>query len=93
MLDYALPIEGFLPDTPQQVLNLHSEVVFNDGVGPAGQNADHDWSNAVFGISTGFELTEDIVLTPGVHYQVTMDSSINADQDETWLTLSMAYKF
>ena len=93
MLDYALPIQGLSSDTPEQVLNLHSEVVFNDGVGPGGQNVDHDWSNAVFGISTGFELAENVVLTPGVYYQVTMDSSVNADQDETWFTLGMAYKF
>ena len=93
MLDYALPIQGLSPDTPEQMLNLHSELVFNDGVGPAGQNVDHDWSNAVFGVSTGFELAENVVLTPGLYYQVTMDSSVNADQDETWLTLGMSYKF
>ena len=93
ILDYGLAIPGLSPDSPEQILNLHSEVVFNDGVGPAGQNVDHDWTNAVFGVSTGFELAENVVLTPGVHYQVTMDSSVNADQDETWFTLGMACKF
>jgi hypothetical protein len=93
MLDYPLTIGGVLPDTPEQVLNLHAEVVYNDGVGPAGQNVDHDWSNAVFGISTGFKLSEDIVLTPGVYHQITMDSSVNDDGDETWATLSLTYKF
>jgi hypothetical protein len=93
MLDYGMPIQGLLPDIPEQTLHLHSEVVFNDGVGPAGQNADHDWSNAVFGISTGFNLSDNIVLTPGVYYQATMDSSVNDDKDETWMALSMMYKF
>ena len=93
MLDYPLTIGGVLPDTPEQVLNLHAEVVYNDGVGPGGQNVDHDWSNAVFGVSTGFKLSEQVVLTPGVYHQITMDSSVNDDGDETWATLSMTYKF
>jgi hypothetical protein len=73
MLDYPLKTTGILPDTPEQVFNFHAEAVYNDGVGPAGQNVDHDWSNAVFGVST--------------------DSSVNDDKDETWVTLSMTYKF
>jgi hypothetical protein len=93
MLDYPLTVGGILPDTPEQVFNLHTEVVYNDGVGPAGQNVDHDWSNAVFGVSTGIDLADELVLTPGVYYQITMDSSVNDDKDETWATLSMTYKF
>ena len=93
MLDYPLTIGGVLPDTPEQVLNLHAEVVYNDGVGPDGRNVDHDWSNAVFGISTGFKLSEQVVLTPGVYHQITMDSSVNDDGDETWATLSLTYMF
>ena len=93
MLDYDLPIQGMLPDVPEQTLHLHSEVVYNDGVGPGGQNVDHDWSNAVFGISTGFGLADNVVLTPGVYHQITMDSSVNDDKDETWLGLSMTYNF
>jgi len=93
MLDYALPMEGLLPETPEQVLNLHAEAVFNDGVDPRGIGVDHDWSNAVFGISTGFELAENVTLTPGVYYQVTMDKSINDDQDEIWMTLGLSYSF
>ena len=93
MLDYALPIEGFLPDVPEQILRLHSEFVFNDGVDPRGGVVDHDWSNAVFGIATDFELAENVTLTPGVYHQVTMDKSINSNSDETWVTLGMKYEF
>ena len=93
MLDYALPIEGLLPDVPEQVLRLHSEFVFNDGVDPRGGVVDHDWTNAVFGIATDFELAENVTLTPGVYHQVTMDKSINPDSDETWVTLGMKYEF
>jgi hypothetical protein len=100
MLDYPLTVGGILPDTPEQVINLHAETVFNDGVGPGGQNVDHDWSNAVFGVSTGIDLAENVVLTPGVYHQITMDSSLNMNSDgtpskanETWATLSLTYKF
>jgi hypothetical protein len=93
MLDYPLTVGGILPDTPEQVFNLHSEVIFNDGVGPAGQDVDSDWSNAVFGVTTGIDLTDDIVLTPGVFHQITMEESVNDDKDETWVNLSMTYKF
>ncbi|MHC4228548.1 MAG: hypothetical protein ACYSWW_08995 [Planctomycetota bacterium] len=93
MLDYGFPIEGLLPEIPEQTLRLHSEVVFNDGVDPRGIGVDHDWTNAVFGISTDFEIAENVTFTPGLYYQVTMDDTINDDQDETWVTLGMAYKF
>ena len=99
-LDYPLTLGGIMPDTPEQVFNLHAEVIYNDGVGPGGQNVDHDWSNAVFGISTGINLSDDIVLTPGVYHQIVMDSSLNTNkngtpskEDETWATLSLTYKF
>jgi hypothetical protein len=93
MLDYPLKTTGILPNTPEQVFNFHVEAVYNDGVGPAGQNVDHDWSNAVFGVSTGINLADELVFTPGVYHQITMDKSVNDDKDETWVTLSMTYKF
>lgn len=93
MLDYGIPMEGLTPETPEQVLRLHAEAVFNDGVDPRGIGVDHDWTNAVFGIATDFELAENVKLTPGLYYQVTMDDSINDDQDETWATLGLSYSF
>lgn len=93
MLDYGIPMAGLTPETPEQILKLHSEVVFNDGVDPRGIGVDHDWTNAVFGIATDFDMGEGLKLTPGVYYQVTMDSSINPDQDETWFTLGLSYSF
>jgi hypothetical protein len=92
MLDYTTTMPGLLPETPEQPLRLHSELVFNDGVGPAGQNVDHDWSNLVFGASTDFDLGYNMFLTPGVYYQISMDSSVN-DDDELWATLGVSYRF
>ena len=92
MLDYPLTVGGILPDTPEQVLNLHTELVYNDGVGPGGQDVDSDWSNVVFGVSTGLDLSDELVLTPGVYHQISMDDTVN-NENETWATLSMTYKF
>jgi len=92
MLDYGLPI--ICPVTNmERTLNLHSEFIYNDGVGPNGANVDHDWSDAVFGISTNFDLADNLVFTPGIYHQITMDDSVNNDKDETWVSLSMTYKF
>lgn len=93
MLDYGIPVEGLSADNPEQMINLHTEVVFNDGVGPDGRNVDQDWSNVVFGATTTFEMSGNMSLTPGVYHQITMDKSVNDDKDETWAMLSATYKF
>lgn len=93
MLGYDLAVPGLLPETPEQILHLHAEAIYNDGVGPNGANVDQDWSNAVFGVSTDFDLGNNLTLTPGAWHQVTMDKSVNADKDETWIGLSMKYEF
>jgi hypothetical protein len=92
MLDYGLSVPGILPDTDEQVLRLHTELVFNDGVDPRGLGVDHDWSNIVFGVETDFDLGNNMSLTPGLYQQISMDDSVN-DQDETWVNLSLKYKF
>ena len=93
MLDYPLAVPGFVPETPEQILNLHAELVYNDGVGPAGQDIDQDWSNAVFGVSTNFDLADNLILTTGVYHQVTMENTVNDDKAETWVSVGMKYAF
>ena len=93
MFDYGIPMEGLSANNPEQMLNLHTEVVYNDGVHPGGGNADQDWTNAVFGLSTTFDLGGNVALTPGIYHQITMDKSVNTDKDETWATLGATYKF
>jgi len=91
MLDYALPMVCPFTGVDRK-LNLHSEVVWNDGVAPTGANADHDWSNAVFGVSTNYEIEENLFLTPGFFYQSSWDDSVNSS-DDYWVSLGMSYKF
>ncbi|HIJ52966.1 MAG TPA: hypothetical protein HPP66_07390 [Planctomycetes bacterium] len=95
MLDYGLKLPGILPDTDEQILRLHTELIYNDGVDPRPGSAgvDHDWSNIVFGIATDFDLGNNVTFTPGLYHQITMDDSVNDDQDETWVSLSLKYNF
>jgi hypothetical protein len=93
MLDYAMPVQCPITDE-DRTLNWHSELVYNDGVGCAGQNVDNDWTNAVFGVSTDVALQDNLILTPGIYYQITMDKSLlNDDPDETWGSLTIKYLF
>ncbi|MHC4148018.1 MAG: hypothetical protein ACYSR5_00895 [Planctomycetota bacterium] len=97
-LGYDLTVPGLLPETPEQVLHLSAAMVYNDGVapgvviGPASGSVDHDWSHAVFGLSTDFDLGNNLTFTPAVYYQSSWDDSVNT-QDETWVTLNMKYAF
>ena len=91
MLDYAVPFTCPLTGIDRD-LKLHSEFVFNDGVSPTGTNADHDWSNAVFGVSTSYDLAENVSLSPGFYYQSSWDDSVNPS-DEYWASLSLTCKF
>jgi len=94
-LGYDWTVPGFVPETPEQILHCSLELVYNDGAAPGSvwpANVDHDWSHAVLGISTGFEVAEKVTFTPGLYYQVSMDDSVN-DEDEFWISLGLSYKF
>jgi len=97
MLDYAFSIPGLIPELPDHIIRLHSEVIYNDGVTPLPEypNPDHDWSNAVFGASMDVALGADrsLVFTPAVYYQITLNETINQDEDEVWASLSLNCTF
>ena len=88
---YDLPVEGILPDVPEQILHLSAAVVYNEGAGAT--NVDHDWSHLVLGVSTDFDLGNDLTLTPGVYHQNTFEQTVNPDEDITWVGLSVKYAF
>ncbi len=97
MLDYGFTIPGIMPENPEQLIKLHSELVFNDGISPMGANVDQDWSDVVFGVSTDFNLGYNLTLTPAVYHQITMEQDIrnlnNGDKDVTWASLGLKYTF
>jgi len=89
-LGYDMTVCGLAPDTAEQIVHLSADVVYNDGTGAAA--AEHDFSHAVFGISTGFDLGNNLTFTPGFYYQSSWEDSINT-QDEYWTALSLSYAF
>ncbi len=76
---------------PQQVVSLGVHTVYNASVGP-NPNADHDWSHAVFSVSTEFDLGNGLTFVPGFNYQSSWDDSVNSS-DEYWTSLSLRYAF
>jgi hypothetical protein len=99
MLDYALPLAGLTSETPEQVLNFHIETVYNAGVDPRpyGGYTSSDWTHVLMGVSTDFDLGNNLIFTPGLWHQITMeddpDRGISPDHSMTWAELTIKYKF
>ena len=87
---YDLPVEGLLPDIPEQILHLSAAMVYNDDVSEL--PSDSDWSHAVFGVTTDFDLGNDCTLTPGVYYQSSWEDDVNPS-DELWCSVGVSYAF
>jgi len=83
LLSYDLSV----PQLPAP-LTLSSEVAYTDGLG----GAEHDWSYAVFGLSTKVKINENLSFSPGIYQQVSMEDSV-CDHDVTYCILTMKYKF
>ena len=98
-LSYDLPMEDLLPDLPEQILHLSAALVYNDGAGDDKtlvSGIDHDFSHFVLGVSTDFDLGNNLTLTPGVYHQRVLEESIrriNDDKDLTWASVGLKYAF
>ena len=74
----------------EQTYHFTADIAYRDGLG--GGAVDHDWTHATIGVSTSFEVTEDLDLVPGLYHQISMDDSV-CTNDVTYCTLSMKYHF
>ena len=94
MLDYGFTVPGVIPEIPEHVIKLHGELVYNDGFGWDGRNVKSAISHAVLGGSTDLWLdpNQSISLTPSVYYQISMEDTVNPD-NEFWGGLSLKYSF
>jgi hypothetical protein len=82
--DWTVPaLGGWMQD---QAVCLTADLTYNDGYG--GSQVDHDWSHATIGASTSFALTENLAFTPAFYYQLSLDDSVN-DENEFKCALSM----
>lgn len=103
-LDYAWKVDGFIDNNPEQIIDLSWDITYNGSAGVPGtlnkstgvitpSDVDHDWSHMTFGASTAIALPGQIgTVTPGVFYQVSMDDSVN-DDDELWTGISYSLNF
>ena len=85
---FLLGYDMTVPELPNP-LHLITEVGYYDGLG----NKVHDWGYFTAGISTKFNITDNLAFVPGLYHQVTMDDSISKHKDITYTMLSMKYKF
>jgi len=94
MLDYVFTVPTVLPWMDEQMIKLHSEVVYNGGVSPLGDKVQSGLSDVVLGASTDFTFGADnnIVLTPAIYYQFSLEESVNPD-NEFWAGISLKYLF
>ena len=86
-VSHAVPLGGltFCGSDPL-ALDLAADVWYNGGQ----YNVDTGWTHATFGGSITIPLAENLEFTPGVHYQLSMEDTVN-EEDEWWATLSLAY--
>jgi len=68
-----------------------ADISYRDGLG--GGARDHDWSHATIGLSSEFELSENISFEPQLYYQISMDDSVCEMNDILYCYLSFKYKF
>ncbi|MFC1738106.1 hypothetical protein ACFL1G_03540 [Planctomycetota bacterium] len=85
---FGLGYDLQVPELPNP-LHLTSEIAYTDGL----RAAEHDWSYATFGVSTSFELSENMAFVPGIYHQISMEDSVNSRNDITYCKISMKYKF
>jgi hypothetical protein len=95
MLDYGFTVPGIVPEIPEHVIKLHSELVYNDGWSWDGRNVNAALTHAVFGVSTDvwLDANQTISVTPSVYYQVNMEDTLDPDDNEFWGGVSVKYSF
>lgn len=92
-VNYDLKLPGLTANTPEQVFSFSAAAVYNDGFTDGFYGGvDHDWSHALFGVSTEIELAENVSITPAFYYQSSWDDSVNPE-DEMWLSIGASCRF
>ena len=89
-VDYTMNLECPMSETKQPIV-FGASTVFNDGWGY--ENVDHDWSHATFEVKAPIADVLGGTLTPSVAYQVTMEDTVNDDQDEIIFGIKYTYAF
>lgn len=86
-LGFDLPVSTPITSGAPLVLSFAADITYNDGA----FGADHDWSHSTFGVSTSLPFGPG-TLTPFVNYQVSMDDSVNTE-NELWSGMSLTFSF
>lgn len=74
-------------------VNVFGELTYNDGFEPAGLSIDRGFTHLLLGATFDIELENKIILRPAVYHQMTFDSAVNPDKNQTWYSISLVYNF
>jgi len=92
-LDYIFATPSMVPEMGEQIVKLHSEVTYNNGVNPVdGVPIGAGFSHVVLGASTDFELGYGLKIPVGGYYQFSLEESIN-EEDRFWMTVGLRYQY
>lgn len=89
-INYDFNIPHPLRPIKTHPLTLSAEIAYNDGTG--GEKIDHDWSHAVLGLSTAFEIAKGTSLNCGMYWQSSWEDSVNKS-DEVWFSAGVRHEF
>ena len=89
-IEYSTPIPSFQFYDIEQLLTVYAEPFYNDGY--ESFDVDAGWGHVQAGVSTTFDLLG-MDFTPGVHYQWTMEDTLNTDKNELWFAIKVARQF
>ncbi len=88
-LAYDLNIPDFWAAGKSQAFRFSGDITYNGGSGCTA--ADHEWSHAVFGVSTILGSGK-LTAAPFVNYQISMDDSVDSE-NELWCGVNATYRF
>ena len=78
-LAYDQKIPDCLTNNPERTLHWSVETIFNASAG-GGRDVDHDWSHALFGVSTPFDVMGGVI-NAFAQYQSSWDDSVNTSDE------------
>ena len=95
-IGYDLTVPDLISTGTDRILNLSADMVYNNGYAPGpaagGASVDSNVSHFLFGAAMDIDITENLIYTPGVYYQVSLEDTVN-NEDETWFSLNLRYEF
>ena len=87
-IDYKMQLPA-INEEPTK-LRLFWDIAYRDNLG--GSQYDSDWTHTTWGVSTDFQITEDLSINPIIQFQKTMDTMVEPE-DTLFANIFLRYRF